>query len=56
MSDLSKNSITIEASADEVSKVLFDLAEYPNWSTAIKSVEVLEKDATDRGSAVEAAE
>jgi len=52
MSDLSKNSIKIEASADEVSKVLFDLTEYPNWSTAIKSVEVLEKDATDRATKV----
>ncbi len=52
MSDLSKNSITIEASADEVSKVLFDLAEYPNWSSAIKSVEVLDKDATDRATKV----
>jgi len=52
MSDLSKNSITIEALADEVSKVLFDLAEYPNWSTAIKSVEVLEKDASDRATKV----
>jgi len=52
MSDLSKNSITIEASAAGVSKVLFDLAEYPNWSTAIKSVEVLEKDASDRATKV----
>jgi uncharacterized membrane protein len=52
MSDLSKNSITIEASAADVSKVLFDLAEYPNWSTAIKSVEVLEKDASDRATKV----
>jgi len=52
MSETSKNSIIIEAGTEEVSSVLFDLAEYPNWSTAIKSVEVLEKDATGRATKV----
>jgi uncharacterized membrane protein len=52
MSETSKNSIIIEAGTKEVSSVLFDLAEYPNWSTAIKSAEVLEKDATGRATKV----
>jgi carbon monoxide dehydrogenase subunit G len=41
MSDLSSGTVTIEASISEVEKALFDLAKYPEWSTSIKSVEVL---------------
>jgi len=48
MSDISTNSMTIEATADDVRTVLFDLATYPEWSSAIKSVEVLEKDSQSR--------
>ena len=48
MSDISENSITIEAPIDEVVAVLTDLASYPTWSTAIKSVEVQDKDASGR--------
>ena len=48
MSDISKNSVTIEAPLSEVSAVLSDLADYPSWSTAIKSVEVQEKDSAGR--------
>jgi len=48
MSDISENSITIEAPIGEVVEVLTDLANYPSWSTAIKSVEVQEKDASGR--------
>ena len=48
MSDISENSITIEAPIGEVVEVLTDLANYPIWSTAIKSVEVQEKDASGR--------
>jgi uncharacterized membrane protein len=48
MSDISENSITIEAPIAEVVAVLTDLAAYPSWSTAIKSVEVLDKDASGR--------
>ena len=40
--------MTIEATADDVRTVLFDLATYPEWSSAIKSVEVLEKDSQSR--------
>jgi uncharacterized membrane protein len=48
MSDISENSITIEAPIAEVAAVLSDLATYPSWSSAIKSVEVQEKDASGR--------
>jgi uncharacterized membrane protein len=48
MSEISENSITIEAPIDEVAAVLSDLATYPTWSSAIKSVEVQEKDPTGR--------
>jgi len=48
MSDISTDSMTIEATADDVRTVLFDLATYPEWSSAIKSVEVLEKDSQSR--------
>ena len=48
MSDISENSITIEAPIGEVVAVLTDLASYPTWSTAIKSVEVQDKDASGR--------
>lgn len=48
MSDISENSITIEAPISEVASVLTDLANYPSWSTAIKSVEVKEKDSSGR--------
>jgi len=48
MSDTSANSITIEAPVGEVVAVLTDLTSYPTWSTAIKSVEVQEKDASGR--------
>lgn len=48
MSDISENSITIEAPIADVATVLTDLASYPTWSTAIKSVEVQEKDSAGR--------
>jgi uncharacterized membrane protein len=44
MSDFSENSITIESGIDEVRALLFDLGNYPQWATAIKSAEVKEKD------------
>ena len=48
MSEPSKNSITIDSSIDEVSSVLSDLESYPSWTTAIKKVEVLERDSSNR--------
>jgi len=52
MSDISKNSVTIEAAISDVVAVLSDLPAYPSWSTAIKSVEVESKD--DAGRATKA--
>jgi uncharacterized membrane protein len=45
---MSSSSTTIDAPADEVRAVLFDIESYPTWSTAIKSVEVHEKDGSGR--------
>ena len=52
MSDISENLIAIEAPIGEVVAVLTDLASYPTWSTAIKSVEVQDKDASGRATKV----
>ena len=49
MSDLSTSTITIDAPIDAVRAILFDLASYPDWSTAIKSAEVKATD--DQGRA-----
>lgn len=48
MSDISKNSVTIEAAISDVITVLSDLPAYPSWSTAIKSVEVQASDSSGR--------
>lgn len=48
MADFSSNSQNIEASAPEVAAVLVDLESYPSWSSAIKSVEVQERDGANR--------
>jgi uncharacterized membrane protein len=44
MSELSTGTVTIEAPISEVEAALFELAKYPEWSSAIKSVEVLATD------------
>ena len=48
MADMSSSSTTIEASVEDVRSVLFDIEAYPTWSTAIKSVDVHEKDSEGR--------
>ncbi len=48
MSEYSESSIVIAAPVSEVEAVLFDLANYPSWSTAIKSAEVLETNSDSR--------
>lgn len=48
MTDASTGKISIEAPLSKVEGILFDLAQYPMWSTAIKSVAVLEKDEKGR--------
>jgi uncharacterized membrane protein len=44
MSELSSGKITIDAPISEVQTALFEIAKYPEWSTSIKSVEVLATD------------
>lgn len=44
MSDLSSGTVVIEAPISDVESALFDLSKYPEWSTSIKSVEVLASD------------
>ena len=48
MSELSTGTVVIEAPISEVESALFELAKYPEWSTAIKSVEVVASDENGR--------
>jgi len=48
MSETSTSTIAISASADEVRAVLFDIANYPSWSTSFKTANVLDSDAQGR--------
>ncbi|MEY4901592.1 MAG: hypothetical protein RLZZ190_319 [Actinomycetota bacterium] len=52
MSELSTSTISIDAPVDAVRAILFDLAGYPTWSTAIKSAEVKESDEQGRATSV----
>jgi uncharacterized membrane protein len=52
MSELSTSTITIDAPIDAVRAILFDLASYPTWSTAIKSAEVQATDDQGRATSV----
>ena len=52
MSELSTSTITIDAPIDAVRAILFDLAAYPTWSTAIKSAEVKATDEQGRATSV----
>jgi uncharacterized membrane protein len=52
MSELSTSTITIDAPIDAVRAILFDLAGYPTWSTAIKSAEVQGTDDQGRATSV----
>ena len=52
MSDLSTSTISIDAPVDAVRAILFDLAGYPSWSTAIKSAEVKATDDQGRATSV----
>ena len=45
---MSSSKILIEASADEVRKVLFDIANYPSWSRSIKAANVESSDEQGR--------
>ena len=52
MSDLSTSTISIDAPVDAVRAILFDLAGYPSWSTAIESAEVKATDDQGRATSV----
>ena len=48
MSEATESTIRIEATVADVVAVVSDLTKYPEWSTSIKRVEVLESDAEGR--------
>ena len=48
MSDVTTSTVTIAAAADDVRAMVFDIANYPSWSTSIKAVEVLASDGQGR--------
>ena len=48
MADISSHSTQIQAPIEQVREILFNLEGYPSWSSAIKIVEVLERDSSSR--------
>ena len=48
MSNPTSSTVTIAASSDDVRAVLFDIANFPTWSTSFKSVTVLASDGEGR--------
>ena len=48
MADISSYSTQIQAPIEQVREILFNLEGYPSWSSAIKTVEVLERDSSSR--------
>jgi hypothetical protein len=52
MSTPTTSTISISATADEVRAVLFDIANYPTWSTSFKSAQVLASDGEGRATQV----
>ncbi len=48
MSNPTTSTISIAATADDVRAVLFDIANYPTWSTSFKSATVIESDTQGR--------
>lgn len=48
MAEFSSNSINIEAGAGEAAALLADLENFPTWSSAIKQVEVHDRDSAGR--------
>jgi len=52
MSNPTTSTVSISATADDVRAVLFDIANYPTWSTSFKSVTVLANDGEGRATQV----
>lgn len=44
MSDFTAGKVSIDAPLSTVQAILFDIAQYPSWSSAIKSVSIVEED------------
>ena len=53
MSNTTSHSAIIEASAEEVRKLLFDPSTYTTWSSAIREVKVISSDGQGRATKVE---
>ena len=53
MSDVTTSTVTIAAAADDVRAMVFDIANYPSWSSSFKSVTVLESDGQGRPTQVQ---
>ena len=53
MSSVTSSTVNIAATADAVRAVLFDIANYPSWSSSFKSVTVLESDGLGRPTQVQ---
>ena len=53
MSSATTSTVNIVATADAVRAVLFDIANYPSWSSSFKSVTVLESDGQGRPTQVQ---
>jgi carbon monoxide dehydrogenase subunit G len=52
MADRASSSITVAAPPADVMAVIADFEAYPEWTSQVKTVEVLERDAEGRGAAV----
>ncbi len=48
MSEMSSSTVIVDADLASVSATLFEIEKYPEWSGAIKKVEVLERDEQSR--------
>src|SRR5687768_1776152 len=48
MADVASSTITIAAPPEQVLAVIADLEAYPEWTTAIKSAEIVDSDADGR--------
>ena len=53
MSSVTTSTVNTAATADAVRAVLFDIANYPSWSSSFKSVTVLESDGQGRPTQVQ---
>src|SRR5438270_13799959 len=52
MAERATEQIVIDATAEELLRVLLDFERYPTWAADIKDVEILERDDEDRGTLV----